>query len=215
MNENTKWKGIYPAVTTKFTESGDLDHREMERCFRLQIDAGVDGLIVCGSLGEASTLDLEEKLEILGLAQTISEGRPVLFTVCDGSTRNARKTAEMAASAGAAGLMVLPGLPYKSDPHETIAHYTVVAQAGGLPVMIYNNQIAYGVDITPQMLAEMASAVTSTSTDRCQRGRPSGASILESVCANGFSRVLLVSSHASRTFLFLQLSKRGRRVRYS
>lgn len=163
MNENTKWKGIYPAVTTKFTESGDLDHQEMERCFRLQIDAGVDGLIVCGSLGEASTLDPDEKFEILGLAQTVSEGRPVLFTVCDGSTRNAGKAAEMAARAGAAGLMVLPGLPYKSDTHETIAHYTAVAQAGGLPVMIYNNPLAYGVDITPRMLAEMASEPLFTS----------------------------------------------------
>ena len=70
---------------------------------------------------------------------------------------------EMAASAGAAGLMVLPGLPYKSDLHETIAHYTSVARAGGPPVMIYNNPVAYGVDITPQMLVEMASEPLFTS----------------------------------------------------
>jgi len=160
---NNKWEGVFPAVTTKFTESGDLDFAEMERCFRLQLDAGVDGLIVCGSLGEASTLDLEEKLEILRLACDVSEDRPVLFTVSDGSTRNAQKAAEMAATSGAAGLMVLPGIPYKSAPHETIAHYTSVARAGGLPVMIYNNPVAYGVDITPQMLVEMASEPLFTS----------------------------------------------------
>ena len=96
MNENSKWEGVFPAVTTKFTENGDLDYTEMERCFRLQIDAGVDGLIVCGSLGEASTLDLDEKLGILQLACEVSDGRPVLFTVSDGSTRNAQKAAEMA-----------------------------------------------------------------------------------------------------------------------
>jgi len=163
MNENGKWEGVFPAVTTKFTDNGDLDYTEMERCFRLQIDAGVDGLIVCGSLGEASTLDLDEKLGILRLACEVSDQRPVLFTVSDGSTRNAQKAAQMAADAGAAGLMVLPGIPYKSDPQETITHYRSVARAGGLPVMIYNNPVAYGVDISPQMLVEMASEPLFTS----------------------------------------------------
>ena len=157
MNEKGQWEGVFPAVTSKFTEKGDLDYAEMERCFRLQIDAGVDGLIVCGSLGEASTLDRDEKLGILQLACEVSDQRPVLFTVADGSTRNAQKIAEMAADAGAAGLMVLPGIPYKSAPQETITHYRSVARAAGLPVMIYNNPVAYGVDITPRMLLEMAS----------------------------------------------------------
>ena len=160
---NTKWEGVFPAVTTKFTQQGELDFAEMERCFRLQIDAGVDGLIVCGSLGEASTLDLDEKLDILRLACEVSENRPVLFTVSDGSTRNAQKAAEMAAASGAAGLMVLPGIPYRSDPRESIVHYRSVARAGELPVMIYNNPVAYGVDITPQMLVEMASEPLFTS----------------------------------------------------
>jgi 4-hydroxy-tetrahydrodipicolinate synthase len=156
MNQNGQWEGVFPAVTSKFTESGDLDFAEMERCFRLQIEAGVDGLIVGGSLGEASTLDLDEKLEILRLAREVGDGRPVLFTVSDGSTRNAQKAAGLAADAGAAGLMVLPGIPYKSDPEETMSHCGAVARAGGLPVMIYNNPVAYGVDITPSMLVEMA-----------------------------------------------------------
>ncbi len=157
------WEGVFPAVTTKFTEDGGLDHAEMQRCFELQIDAGVDGLIVCGSLGEASTLDVEEKFEILRLARSVSAGRPVLFTVCDGSTRKAQESAARAAREGAEGLMVLPGLPYKSDPRETIAHYTAVARAGGIPVMIYNNAVSYGVDITPSMLVEMAAEPLFTS----------------------------------------------------
>ena len=156
MAPSAKWEGIFPAVTTKFTEDDKLDVKEMERCFRLQIEAGVDGLVVCGSLGESSTLDPDEKLEVLKIAIDVAEGRPVLLTISDGSTRNAQKLAERGAKAGAAGFMVLPGLPYKSDRRETITHYTAVARAGGLPVMIYNNPVAYGVDITPEMLAEMA-----------------------------------------------------------
>jgi len=157
MAQKTAWQGIFPAVTTKFTADDRLDIAEMERCYALQVDAGIHGLITCGSLGEASTLDPEEKIEVLKTAIRVAKGRmPVLQTVSSGSTRNAQKAAEAAAKAGAAGLMVLPGLPYKSEPHETIAHFRAVAKAGGLPVMIYNNPPAYGVDITPKMLAELA-----------------------------------------------------------
>ncbi len=153
---NNQWKGVYPAVTSKFKPDGALDHDEMRRCYRLQIDAGVDGLIVCGSLGESSTLNLQEKLDVLKDAQSVSDGRPVLFTVSEGSTRDAQIAAERAAAMGADGFLALPGLPYKSAPHETIAHFRAIAKAGALPIMIYNNPVAYGVDVTPAMMAEMA-----------------------------------------------------------
>jgi 4-hydroxy-tetrahydrodipicolinate synthase len=151
------WTGVLPAFTTKFTEDDRLDVAEMERCIRLQLDAGVHGLIACGSLGEASTLEPEEKIEVLKIALNVAAGTvPVLLTVSQGSTKASCKLAEAGARAGAAGFMVLPGLPYKSEPHETAAHYRTVAKAGGLPVMIYNNPPAYGVDIPPRMLADLA-----------------------------------------------------------
>jgi 4-hydroxy-tetrahydrodipicolinate synthase len=162
-NSNGRWSGIYPAVTTKFTEDGALDATEMERCFEIQVNAGIDGIIVCGSLGEASTLDPDEKIEVLKVARGVAGKLPVLLTISDGSTRNACRMAEAGAKAGAAGFMVLPGLPYKSDRRETVKHFTEVARAGGLPVMIYNNPVAYGVDITPEMLADMASEPLFTS----------------------------------------------------
>src|SRR5690606_5380246 len=112
---SVKWGGIFQAGTTKCTEDDKLDVKEMERCYRLQIEAGVDGLVVCGSLGEASTLDPDEKLEVLKVAKDVADGRPVLLTISDGSTRNAQIMAERGAKAGAAGFMVLPGLPYKSE----------------------------------------------------------------------------------------------------
>ena len=150
------WKGVFPAVTTKFTADDSLDMAEMERCFGLQIDAGVDGIIVGGSLGEAMALEPEEKLEILGLARKVAGNRPVLMTVCESSTRRAVKAAEAAAKAGADGFMLLPGVPYRSAPHETVAHLLAVTRAGGLPAMIYNNPVAYGVDVTLDMFEELA-----------------------------------------------------------
>ena len=157
MIQTQPWTGVYPAVTTKFTLDDRLDIAEMERCFALQLDAGVHGLIVCGSLGEASTLETEEKIAVLKTAVRVAKGRvPVLLTVVDGSTRRAQALAEAGARNGAAGFMVLPGVPYRSDARETLAHYRAVARAGGLPVMIYNNPVSYGVDITPAMLGELA-----------------------------------------------------------
>ena len=150
------WKGVFPAVTTKFTEAGDLDKAEMERCFALQIEAGVDGLIVCGSLGEAMTLDPSEKLEILAIARSVAGGKPVLMTVCDSATRRAVDSAKAAAGAGASGIMLLPGVPYRSLPEETLAHMGQVIWASDLPVMIYNNPVAYGVDLAADQYETLA-----------------------------------------------------------
>lgn len=150
------WTGVFPAVTTKFTESDQLDSAELERCFGLQMDAGCDGLIVCGSLGEAMTLEPDEKLDLLKMAKRVAGGKPVLMTVCESSTRRAAAAAKAAAEAGADGLMVLPGVPYKSAPRETVHHLKTVVGASGLPSMIYNNPVAYGVDITLDMFEDLA-----------------------------------------------------------
>jgi 1-pyrroline-4-hydroxy-2-carboxylate deaminase len=153
----THWQGVYPAVTTKFHADGSLDPAWTAKNIEAQIAAGVDGIITCGSLGEASTLSLEEKREVLGIALKTAAGRvPVLQTVAENSTRDACTAARHAAESGAAGLMVLPGLRYVSDSRETINHFRTVAAATPLKIMVYNNPIAYGVDVTPPMFAEMA-----------------------------------------------------------
>jgi len=150
------WRGVFPAVTTKFTANDELDLKEMERCFGLQMEAGVDGMIVCGSLGESMFLEASEKIEILKLAKSVAGNKPVLMTVCESATRKAASAAKAAAKSGADGFMVLPGVPYKSAPQETLGHIQSVAAAGGLPIMVYNNPVAYGVDVTLSMFDELA-----------------------------------------------------------
>lgn len=149
------WAGVFPAVTTKFTEHDRLDHAEMERCFALQIEAGCDGLIVCGSLGEGPMLSHDEKLEVLATARKVAGGRPVLLTVNEAATRDAAALAGRAAKAGADGLMVVPSPIYHTDHRETVDALSAVAAAGGLPVMIYSNRIAYRVDVTNAVLSEL------------------------------------------------------------
>src|SRR5215467_1169951 len=152
-----RWKGVYPALTTKFRPDYRLDPAAMEKHFAWQVTCGVDGLIVCGSLGENSVLSVEEKLEVLRIAVAVSGGKvPVLMTVAEGSTAEGVSLCERAARDGADGLMVLPGMRYVSDRRETIAHYRAIARATPRPIMVYNNPVAYGVDITPEMFQELA-----------------------------------------------------------
>lgn len=150
------WTGVFPAVTTKFTEDDRLDHPEMERCFALQMEAGCDGLIVCGSLGEGPMLSHDEKLEVFGTARKAAGGKPVLLTVNEAATRDAASLARRAAKAGADGLMVVPSPIYHTDHRETVDALRAVASAAGLPVMIYSNRVAYRVDVTNAILAELA-----------------------------------------------------------
>ncbi len=150
------WAGVIPAVTTKFTEDDRLDHAEMERCFALQMEAGCDGIIVCGSLGEGPMLSAGEKLDVLKTARKMAGGKPVLLTVNEAATRDACTLARAAATAGADGLMVVPSPIYHTDHRETVATLKAVAAAGDLPVMVYSNRVAYRVDVTVAIMEELA-----------------------------------------------------------
>ncbi len=150
------WTGVLPAVTTKFTEDDRLDHAEMERCFALQMEAGCDGIIVCGSLGEGPMLSVDEKLAVLKTAQGIARGKPVLLTINEPATRDGMALAKKAQQAGASGLMVVPSPIYHTNPDETVATLSAVANAGELPVMIYSNRLAYRVDVTVEVMERLA-----------------------------------------------------------
>jgi len=150
------WTGVFPAVTTKFHADESLDLAGTVNHIKWQLDCGADGIIVCGSLGEASTLTADEKITILKAAKEVAGNKPVLLTVAEDSTRAAAALAQAAHAAGADGIMLLPAMRYVSDARETLNHYQRVADASPLPIMIYNNPIAYGVNITPEMYAEMA-----------------------------------------------------------
>jgi 4-hydroxy-tetrahydrodipicolinate synthase len=149
------WSGVFPAVTTKFTVDDQLDHKEMERCFALQMDAGCDGIIVAGSLGEGPMLSHDEKLDVLKIAQNAAAGKPVLLTINEAGTREAEQLGRLAAKAGASGLMVVPSPIYHTNADETVAAMTAVAAAADLPVMIYSNRVAYRVDVTLDIMERL------------------------------------------------------------
>jgi 1-pyrroline-4-hydroxy-2-carboxylate deaminase len=150
------WQGVIPAVTSKFTQDDALDFAEMERCFGFLIESGCDGLIACGSLGEGPMLSHAERLDVLRLCKQAAGSKPALLTIAEAATRDACALAEKAARAGADGLMVVPSTIYHSNHRETVAALRAIARAGDLPIMIYSNRLAYRVDVTTDMLEELA-----------------------------------------------------------
>jgi 4-hydroxy-tetrahydrodipicolinate synthase len=154
--EIAMWTGIFPAVTTKFTTDDRLDHAEMERCFGLQMEAGCDGLIVAGSLGEGPMLSHDEKIDVFHIARKVAGKKPVLVTINEAGTREGAALARRATNEGADGLMIVPSPIYHTNPQETVASLKAVAAAGDLPVMIYSNRVAYRVDVTVDDMEELA-----------------------------------------------------------
>lgn len=151
-----QWKGVYPALTSPLTKDDSIDVELFRLNLRAQIEAGVDGLIVGGSLGEASVLEAGERELLLKVAMEEAEGRiPSILNIAEGSTREAIRQAKLAVKWGADGLMVLPPMRYKSDERETVHFYKSIAASVDLPIMVYNNPVDYRIEITPAMFDEL------------------------------------------------------------
>jgi 1-pyrroline-4-hydroxy-2-carboxylate deaminase len=155
------WRGVFPAVTTQFHKDFSLYLEATRRVADALIRDGVAGLIVCGTVGENCSLDAEEKCAVLSAAREVAANRvPIIAGVAEYTTELACRFAGDAQRIGVDGLMVLPAMVYAAKPRETIAHFRAVAAASDLPIMLYNNPPAYRIDVTPAMVAELASSPT-------------------------------------------------------
>ena len=151
-----KWEGVMPAVTTKFTKNDELDFKMFNKNIIAQIDAGVSGIVLGGTLGEASTLTSKEKSELIKNTVLISENKiPVLMNIAEQSTSEAVKSAKNAEKDGAAGLMILPPMRYNASSEETVTYFKSIAQSTSLPIMIYNNPVDYKIEVTLEMFDQL------------------------------------------------------------
>jgi 4-hydroxy-tetrahydrodipicolinate synthase len=151
-----KWEGVMPAVTTKFTDKDTLDIDMFEVNIQAQLDAGVHGIVLGGTLGEASTLLEKEKSVLIQETVNIVNGKvPVLMNVAEQSTKGAIAAAQKAEKDGASGLMMLPPMRYKAGDRETVAYYKAVANNTSLPIMVYNNPVDYKIEVTLDMFEEL------------------------------------------------------------
>lgn len=152
-----KWNGVMPAVTTKFSDDDTLDLVNFEVNIRAQVAAGVNGIILGGTLGEASTLTADEKRILIEKTVEIVDGKiPVVINIAEQSTTDAIEAARLAKEYGAHGLMMLPPMRYKADSRETVHYFKRVANSTSLPIMIYNNPVDYGIEVTLDMFEELS-----------------------------------------------------------
>lgn len=154
--KNVAWLGVYPALLTPFTAADEIDYQMFKKNIDAQLAAGVDGLILAGSLGEASTLSDEEKLALLKCCVEHVDGKvPVILNIAEQVTKSAIAMAQLAEAHGADGLMLLPPVRYKADDEETLTFFKAVAVATTLPIMIYNNPVDYSIHVTVEMFEEL------------------------------------------------------------
>ena len=155
------WRGVFPAVTTAFNDDQTLDLAGTLVQVERLLAAGVHGLVMLGTVGENCSLEAEEKREVLrATVEQVGNRVPVLSGVAEYTTDQACRFAADCQAIGLDGLMVLPAMVYKSDARETMVHFRMVAASSDLPILVYNNPPAYGIDITPEMFAELADVQT-------------------------------------------------------
>ena len=164
------WKGIYPALTTKFTDNYQLDLDTFIKNLNAQLEAGIHGCVIAGSLGEASTLNQDEKISLLNESvKNVDDKIPVIMNIAEQSTSDAVIAAQNAEENGADGLMMLPPMRYLSDDRETVEFYKSVATSCGLPIMLYNNPHDYKIKITIHMFEELLKLDTIQATKESTR----------------------------------------------
>jgi len=147
-----KWEGVMPAVTTKFTKKDTLDLSMFAINIKAQLDAGVHGIVLGGTLGEASTLLYDEKKTLIETTvDLVNKKVPVLMNIAEQSTKAAILAAEAAEKQGANGLMLLPPMRYAACSKETVTYISEVAKSTSLPLLIYNNPVDYKIEISLKM----------------------------------------------------------------
>lgn len=157
----TNWKGVFPAVTTKLNQDGSINVESTQASIERLISGGVSGVIVLPMLGENASLAPSEKELVIRSAKEAVAGRvPLLSGLAEITQADAASRAREFETLGVDGLMAFPSLGYKTDGRETAEWYKNLAKASGLPIMIYNNPISYGVDVTPAILKELADSPT-------------------------------------------------------
>ena len=151
-----EWKGVMPAVTTKFNDDDSLDLPMFETNINAQLEAGVHGIVLGGTLGEASTLiDEEKRILTRETVKIVNDQVPVLINIAEQSTKGAIEAAHKAEQDGASGLMMLPPMRYKAGDRETVEYFKAVANRTHLPIMIYNNPVDYKIEVTLDMFEEL------------------------------------------------------------
>ena len=155
--KNFKWEGVMPAITTQFDKNFQLDLNAFKINLDAQLNAGIHGIILGGTLGEASTITASERSILLATTLEQVEGKiPVIMNIAEQATRDAVNLAQKAETEGSNGLMLLPPMRYKATDNETVNYFSSIAESTSLPIMIYNNPVDYKIEVTLEMFEKLS-----------------------------------------------------------
>ena len=155
--KNFKWEGVMPAITTQFDKNFQLDLNAFKINLDAQLSAGIHGIILGGTLGEASTITASERSILLATTLEQVEGKiPVIMNIAEQATRDAVNLAQKAETEGSNGLMLLPPMRYKATDNETVNYFSSIAESTSLPIMIYNNPVDYKIEVTLEMFEKLS-----------------------------------------------------------
>ncbi|MDG2022646.1 MAG: dihydrodipicolinate synthase family protein [Phycisphaerales bacterium] len=154
----TSWQGVMPAITNPYHADLTIDHARLSEHVIRMADAGSTAIVTPGSLGEGGALSMDEKAAVwTTCVKAVGDRIPIVAAVSAISTEQSVAIAKHAEQCGCQGLMVLPAYAYAGPWSETKSHFATVFEATELSCMLYNNPIAYRVDVRPNELAELAS----------------------------------------------------------
>jgi 4-hydroxy-tetrahydrodipicolinate synthase len=216
------FSGVYTALVTPFTSSGDLDEASLRVMVKRQIAGGVAGLVPCGTTGESATLDPEEHVRVVEIAVEEARAADRSVTVIAGcgsnDTRKATKLASLCKKAGADALLAVTPYYNKPTPAGLKAHFLAIAEAGELPVILYNVPARTGVNMLPDTILDLAQdariagvkEASGNLEQACEilRGRPEGFSVLSGedslalpmVACGGEGVIAVISNEAPATY---------------
>ena len=151
------FKGAAVALVTPMNEDGSVNYNKLKELVDQQIEGGTDAIVACGTTGEAATLDLDEHIEVIRKTVEFAAGRvPVIAGAGSNDTAFAIKTVELAEEAGVDGLLVVTPYYNKTSQAGLIAHFTKIAEATSLPIILYNVPSRTGVNIKPETYKELS-----------------------------------------------------------
>ena len=176
------FRGTLTALVTPF-RNGRLDIAALEALVTRQLEAGVDGLVPCGTTGESPTLSEEEHREVVGTVARLAQGRvPVIAGSGSNSTAHALALAKLNAECGADALLVVS--PYYNKPSQEglFRHFSAVAAATALPIVLYNIPGRCGVEVSIETVRRLREAHGNIAAIKHSTGSVPGAADLMSIC---------------------------------
>ena len=160
------FEGAGVALVTPFQADGEVNYNKLEEILEEQIAGGTDAIISCGTTGESSTMSHEEHIEVVRFTCEVVKHRiPVIAGTGSNSTREAIHLSEAAQEAGADGLLLVTPYYNKATQAGLAAHYTAVADAVKIPILLYHIPGRTGVTMAPETIVAVVAQNTKLNTN--------------------------------------------------